>query len=150
MPKKKLSAFEKLMFREHSLSIAVSIILAIWIIAYCLSDDQTHLGSFFGNAIADWSGLLITVFITKYMYEKGSLESRRPPHRLLRPIPQVLRDHSLSIFLIITGIGWAFLYSKMNPEARWGNVVGNLLSEWTQILGVVLLTKKLREIHSKE
>jgi hypothetical protein len=29
-------------------------------------------------------------------------------------------------------------------------VVGNIVSEWTQILGLVLLTKRLMEWHSKE
>lgn len=141
---------KKSFFQRHGLTIVVAAILATWIVLYSISNDQTHFGSFFGNAIADWSGLLITAIITKFMYEKGSEESRKPPHRLLRPIPEAIRDHSLSIFLVITGIGWAILYSKMNPEAKWGNVVGNLVSEWTQILGLVLLTKKLREIHSRE
>lgn len=38
----------------------------------------------------------------------------------------------------------------MNSEARWGQVVGNIVSEWTQIFGVLFMTKKLRELHSKE
>jgi hypothetical protein len=29
-------------------------------------------------------------------------------------------------------------------------VVGNIVSEWTQILGLVLMTKRLIEPHSKE
>jgi len=31
-----------------------------------------------------------------------------------------------------------------------GQVVGNIVSEWTQILGIVLITKYTREIGSKE
>ena len=31
-----------------------------------------------------------------------------------------------------------------------GQVVGNIVSEWTQILGLVLMTKILMERHSKE
>ena len=38
----------------------------------------------------------------------------------------------------------------MNPDAKWGQVVGNLVSEWTQILGLVVLTKRLIERGSKE
>jgi hypothetical protein len=38
----------------------------------------------------------------------------------------------------------------MNPDAKWGQVVGNIVSEWTQILGLVVLTKKLIERGSKE
>jgi len=42
------------------------------------------------------------------------------------------------------------LFAKMDPNAKWGQVVGNLVSEWTQILGLVLLTKHMIERHSKE
>ena len=38
----------------------------------------------------------------------------------------------------------------MNPDAKWGQVVGNLVSEWTQILGLVWMTKILMEVGSKE
>lgn len=140
----------KSFLREHSLSIASLAILVTWICLYSVSDPATHLGSFFGNAIADWSGVVVTVFATKYLYELGSAESRKPPHRLLRPVWERLRDHSLSIFLLITGVGWAVLYARMNSETKWGAVVGNIVSEWTQIFGLVLLTKRLIERHSKE
>lgn len=63
---------------------------------------------------------------------------------------EFLRDHSLSIFLLITGIGWAVLFAKMDANSRWGQVVGNLVSEWTQAFGLVLLTKRLIERRSKE
>jgi hypothetical protein len=84
------------------------------------------------------------------LYEKGSVESRQPPPSLLGPGLQRLRNHSLTIFLFITGIGWVALYASMDSEAKWGQVVGNIVSEWTQILGLVLLTKRLIERHSKE
>ena len=90
------------------------------------------------------------VFATKYLYEKGSAESRRPPKNLLSPVWEGLRDHSLSIFLVITGIGWIALYASMDSETKWGQVVGNIVSEWTQIFGLVLLTKRLIERHSRE
>src|SRR4051794_17893330 len=137
-------------FREHSLTFVTAGILILWIVLYSVSNDHTHIGAFFGNAIADWTGLVVMILATKRFYEKGSAESRRPPHPLLRPIPEAIRDHSLTLFLVITGIGWVLLYSRMNPDAKWGNVVGNLVSEWTQILGIVLLTKKLSERHSHE
>jgi hypothetical protein len=115
-----------------------------------VSDQKTHLGSFFGNAIADWSGVVVTVLATKYLYEKGSAESRKPPHRLLAPIWNTLQAHSLTIFLLITGAAWVALYLRMNSEAKWGQVVGNVVSEWTQILALVLMTKRLIETRSKE
>jgi hypothetical protein len=108
------------------------------------------LGSLFGNAIADWTGVVVTVIATKYMYEKGSAESRRPPRGFLSPVREKIRNHSLSIFLLISGLAWVVLYLKMNSEATWGQVVGNIVSEWTQIFGLVLLTKRLIEPRSKE
>jgi hypothetical protein len=136
--------------RKHSLSLASSTILILWIILYRISDPSTHLGSFFGNAIADWSGVVVTVLATKYMYEKGSSESRQPPMRWLGPVRDFFRNHSLTIFLIITGAAWVALYIYMDSESKWGQVIGNIVSEWTQIFGLVLLTKKLIETHSKE
>ena len=135
---------------HHSLSIAALSILVSWIALYAVSDPTTHVGSFFGNAIADWSGVVVMVFATKHLYEKGSAESRRPPKLGLGPVMERLRDHSLTIFLLITGIGWVVLYAKLDSEGKWGQVVGNIVSEWTQIFGLVLLTKKLIEWHSKE
>jgi hypothetical protein len=136
--------------RDHSLSIASASILVLWICLYSISGPKSHIGSFFGNAIADWSGVVVMVFATKYLYEKGSTESRRLPRSLLSPLRQRLRDHSLSLFLILTGIAWVALYVSMDSEAKWGQVVGNIVSEWTQIIGLVLLTKRLIERHSKE
>jgi hypothetical protein len=136
--------------RQHSLSIASTSILIVWICLYSVSSARTHIGSFFGNAIADWSGVVVMVFATKYLYEKGSAESRRPPRSILGPIWKRVRNHSLSIFLVVTGIGWIALYALMDSEAKWGQVVGNIVSEWTQIFGLVLLTKRLIEWHSRE
>ena len=135
---------------HHSLSIAVGLIVFALIVLYSVSNPQKHVGAFFGNAIADWSGVLVIVLATKHLYETGSAESRKPPHPLLRPIPEAIRNHSLTIFLLITGTGWALLFGHMDSEGRWGQVVGNIVSEWTQIIGTVLLTKKLREVNSKE
>ena len=136
--------------REHSLSITSAVILASWIILYRVSNEHTHLGAFYGNAIADWSGLLVTVLATKVMYEVGSAESRKPPKQWHEALWTQFQKHSLTIFLVATGFGWALLYSRMNPDAKWGQVVGNLVSEWTQTLGLVVLTKGLIERGSKE
>jgi hypothetical protein len=61
-----------------------------------------------------------------------------------------LYRHSLLIFIGITGIGWAVLFASMNAESKWGQVVGNIVSEWVQMAGLVFLTKRLLEIGSKE
>jgi hypothetical protein len=125
-------------------------ILLLWIVLYTFSSPSTHIGSFFGNAIADWSGVVLMVIATKYLYEKGSSESKRAPKLALTPILQELRNHSLSIFLVITGIAWVLLYAAIDSESKWGQVVGNIVSEWVQMVGLVILTKRLIERHSKE
>lgn len=141
-----MSAF----FKHHSLSIVSAAILLLWIVLYRRADPGTHLGSFFGNAVADWTGVLVTVIATKYFYELGSAESRQPRGRYKNRFMELLRDHSLTIFLLLTGAGWVVWYLKVDSEAKWGQVVGNIVSEWTQLLGLVLLTKRLIEDKSKE
>ena len=136
--------------KHHSLSLAVGFFLIVWIVLYTQSDPSTHLGAFFGNAIADWTGLFVSVLATKFLYEIGSVESRNPPHHWLNPLREFLQDHSLTIFLVATGLGWVWLFRASDPNSKWGQVVGNIVSEWTQIFGVVLLTKRLMESHSKE
>ena len=135
---------------EHSLSIAAVAILLLWFCLYIVSTPGKHAGSFFGNAIADWSGVVVTVLATKYLYERNSSESRPLPKSILKPTLEFLRDHSLSIFLLITGIGWVILYIEMDSNSKWGQVVGNEVSQWTQIFGLVVLTKHMIEKHSKE
>ena len=136
--------------RRHSLSLMTTAILLLWTVLYIYSDPSTHFGSFFGNAIADWSGVVVTVLATKHMYEKGSAESRKPPKEPVNRVLCFLDDHSLTIFLAATGIAWIFLFKSMDANSKWGQVVGNIVSEWTQIIGLVLLTKRLLEAGSKE
>jgi hypothetical protein len=132
---------------EHPLSLGSSLLLTVWIVLYIVSDPATHWGSFFGNAIADWSGVVVTVFATKHLYEKNSTQSRKvPPEPLPEPF-EWMRDHSLTIFLLVTGIFWTVLYIKMDSEGKWGQVVGNIVSEWTQTFGLVLLTKRMIARH---
>jgi hypothetical protein len=140
----------KSFLRQHSLSIVTALVLLTWILLYIRSNPGTHLGSFFGNAIADWTGLLVTVLATKFLYETGSAESRKPRHHWLSPVIEALQDHSLTLFLVATGAGWVWLFARSDPGSKWGQVVGNIVSEWTQIFGVVILTKRLMEANSKE
>lgn len=135
---------------QHSLSIVSILLLVVWIIAYRLSDPATHLGAFFGNAIADWSGSVVIILGTKFLYEIGSAESRPLKSRKANRWLELLYEHSLLIFLAVTGIGWVFLDLRLNPGDKWGQVVGNIVSEWLQIAGLVFLTKKLIERGSKE
>jgi len=112
--------------------------------------SKTHLGAFFGNAIADWSGSVVIILGTKFLYEVGSPESRPVKGKQRSAWLDFLHRHSLLIFIVITGIGWTFLFLLMNPESKWGQVVGNIVSEWVQMAGLVFLTKRLIEIGSKE
>jgi peptidoglycan/LPS O-acetylase OafA/YrhL len=137
-------------WRRHSLTLVAGAILLLWIVLYTRSSPETHLGSFFGNAIADWTGLVVMVVATKYLYEKGSAESRQPRGILPNRYAEAVREHSLSIFLLLTGVVWVALFIDMDAQGKWGQVVGNIVSEWTQVLGLVLLTKRLIETGSKD
>jgi cobalamin synthase len=137
-------------FERHGLTIVTSCILLTWIVLYSVSDEKRHIGSFFGNAIADWSGVLVMILATKHLYERGSSESKAPKVKRSRSFLETLREHSLTVFLLVTGVGWVLLYAHSDSESKWGQVVGNIVSEWTQSIGLVLLTKKLIETGSKE
>jgi peptidoglycan/LPS O-acetylase OafA/YrhL len=145
-PKRKANHF----LRKHSLSLSALAIVIALIVLYSRSDPSTHLGSFFGNAIADWTGVLVTILMTKHLYERGSAESKKPKGILPSSVLEFLREHSLSLFLVMTGVGWVMAFRAMDPNGKWGQVVGNIVSEWTQIFGLVLLTKRLIEVGSKE
>lgn len=136
--------------KHHSLSLATAAVLLLWILLYSRTGPTTHSGSFFGNAIGDWTGVLVAVIATRHLYERGSAGSPQPRGHLRGGLREAVRNHSLTIFLTVTGLGWAAIYFTMDPEAKWGQVIGNILSEWTQLLGLVLLTKRFFEQRSKD
>jgi hypothetical protein len=117
---------------------------------YSAGKGQGHWNSFFGNAIADWSGVLVVVLATKHLYERGSKESKEPSPEFTSRTLEMIREHSLTMFLLITGAAWVALFAHSDPQGKWGQVAGNIVSEWTQIFGLVLMTKKLVEAGSKE
>jgi hypothetical protein len=135
---------------DHSLTLVSILILCTWVTLYRLADPDTHLGAFYGNAIADWSGTVLIVMATKWLFEKGSTESRKVPRHFKNRVSQFLISHSLTLFIVVTGIGWIVLYGALDPMDKWGEVVGNIVSEWTQVLGMILFTKVLIERGSKE
>jgi Na+/H+-translocating membrane pyrophosphatase len=135
--------------RKHSLSLVALPVVILLIVLYRRSNPDTHIGAFFGNVIADWTGVLITVVMTKHLYEKGSAESKQPKGKVRSAAVEWLREHSLTLFLLVTGIAWIVAFKAMDPNSKWGQVVGNIVSEWTQILGLVLMTKRLMEVGSK-
>jgi hypothetical protein len=137
-------------FAEHSLSLVAIGLLIVWLVGYRLLDPKSHLGAFFGNAIADWSGSVVIIVGTKFLYESGSAESQPVKGKERFAWLDFLHRHSLLLFLVVTGIGWAILFIRMETESKWGQVIGNIVSEWVQMAGLVFLTKRLIEIGSKE
>ena len=134
---------------EHSLSVVIGGILLIWFVLYARADPTTHAGAFYGNAAADWLGSFVIVIATKFWFEKGSPESRVPS--LLRGKgPKFLHEHSLTVVLLLTWAGWIWWYVRIDPNGKTGQVVGNIVSEWSQILSLVWFTKYLVERGSKE
>src|SRR5882762_2016683 len=108
-PKRKANHF----LRKHSLSLSALAIVIALIVLYSRSDPSTHLGSFFGNAIADWTGVVVTILMTKHLYERGSAESKKPKGILPSKLLEFLREHSLTIFLLITGVAWVAAFTAM-------------------------------------
>jgi hypothetical protein len=135
--------------RRHGLSIAAVSVLVLWFVLYTISNEKTHLGAFFGNAIADWSGSVVIIIGTKFLVERGSAESKQKPPPV-GGVAGFLYEHSLLIFLFVTAVGWALLFARSDPDSKWGQVYGNILSEWIQMAGLVFLTKELIERGSKE
>lgn len=97
----------------------------MWVCLYLNADPKTHVGSFFGNAIAEWTGVLVTVIATKYFYEVASAESRQPGRRSRNRVIETIREHSLTIFLGFTGAGWTLLYLKMDSQGKWKQALRN-------------------------
>jgi hypothetical protein len=149
---RKKHSFVHSLIERHGLSIVGAAILSLWVVLYSLTDEHHHWGAFFGNAIADWSGVMVVILGTKFLYERGSPESKEPGPRApwRSHVSEFIREHSLTLFLLATGAGWIVLFAGCNPDSKWGQVVGNIVSEWGQMLGLVLMSKKLIEAGSKE
>ena len=137
-------------FAEHSLSIIVGAIWLLWVVLYRSTDPRTHIGAFFGNSIADWLGTLAFIVATKYFSEVGSKESRAPRARRNSPLLGVLSRHSLTLVIIATGIVWTIVYARSDADSKVGQVLGNIVSEWGQLLALIIMTKYFREVGSKE
>lgn len=137
-------------FAEHSLTIVVGAIWGLWLVLYWSADPQTHIGAFFGNSIADWLGTLAFVVLTKYFCEVGSKESRQPHPRGRSRLFRLLAAHSLTLVIVATGAIWVWLFARADPNGKAGQVYGNIVSEWGQLLALIIMTKYFRETGSKE
>jgi hypothetical protein len=135
---------------RHSLSLIVVGIVCALVLLFVRADAKTHVGTFYGNAIADWLGTLMIVLGTEFLRESRSAESRRPRPRG-RSKPRVFVErHSLTIVLLLSGAVWVWLFARADTDSKPGEVFGNIVSEWSQLLGLVLVTKYAREAGSKE
>jgi hypothetical protein len=74
--------------------------------------------------------------MTQHLYEKGSAESKQPRGSVRSAAVEWLREHSLTLFLLVMGIAWVVAFKAMDLNSKWGQVVGNIVSEWTQDPGV--------------
>src|SRR4051812_37289974 len=86
-------------WRHHSLGMIVFVFLGLWTALYHWSDPNTHLGAFYGNAIADWCGALTIVLVTRRLHERHSRESTPFRDRARTPLGRLWEEHSLSFFL---------------------------------------------------
>ncbi|HEX4342749.1 MAG TPA: hypothetical protein VH255_05125, partial [Verrucomicrobiae bacterium] len=82
-------------WHKHSLSIVSIAVLILWTILYSHADPDTHMGAFYGNAIADWSGSVVIILGTKFFLEAGSKESNPIKKHLKNPVTNFLWCHSL-------------------------------------------------------
>jgi hypothetical protein len=133
---------------EHSLSLTIGGVVLTLLGMYWRGDPTTHLGAFYGNAAADWLGSFVAVVATKFWFERGSPESRVPS--FLRKGPKFLHEHSLTVVLIVTWTAWIWWYIRIDPNGKTGQFIGNVVSEWSQILSLVWFTKYLVEKGSRE
>src|SRR5271168_243517 len=135
---------------RHALSAVAGAILVLWVVLYFPANPDTHWGSFFGNAIADWSGVVASIICTRILYERGAPGCRHRKAKDANPVIRWVKNHTLTVFFGVTLILWIILFAEMSATSKWGQVVGNVVSEWTQILGMIWLTKMFYEEQVKK
>lgn len=67
----KTTASSRPFWKRHSLSLTAAGILTLWFVLYLQAESKTHAGAFLGNAIADWTGVVISYSGDKMVLRKG-------------------------------------------------------------------------------
>lgn len=139
----------KQFLQEHSLSLPTLGVVILWITLYRVSDPSTHPGSSSGchcgldRSVDD--GCHDQAPIRKGIAREQAAEGQSTiacdgiPPRAFTNFVSCGDGRRLGICV-----------QSMNPDSKWGQVVGNIVLEWTQVLGLVLMTKRLIEVGSKE
>ena len=64
---------------------------------------------------------------TKYFFETGSDESRKPAAHFHLRVARMLLNHSLTIVLRLTGIAWIVVYAHSEVNSTAGQVIGSTM-----------------------
>jgi hypothetical protein len=87
--------------------------------------------------------------MTKHLYEKGSAESKQPRGKVRSAAVEWLREHSLTLFLLVTSIAWVVAFKAMDQTVNGDKWLATLFPSGPRSLGLVLMTKRLMEVGSK-
>ena len=109
------------LWKRHSLSLAASGVLVLWLVLYLGADPKSRAGSFYGNAIADWTGVVITILATKYFFEKGSRESKQPKIIHKNHFLELLHEHSFDYFPGVNRLGLGGLVPQGRSREQMGH-----------------------------
>jgi len=74
------------------------------------------------------------VVATKYFFEVGSGASKASASHLRVRIGRFLVKHSLTLVLLVTGGACVAVYARSDADSKAGQVIGNIVSDWTQVL----------------
>ena len=135
MPSKRRKSF----LHRHSLSLVTAFVLCTWITLYIRFNPSTHWAP--SSATQSPTGLAFSSQSSPRSICSRSVRWRAGcPPPWLRPVAhwRILVEHLSGDHRC-----WVDMAVRQIDPNSWGQVAGNIVSEWTQIFGMVWLTKKL-------